>query len=172
MGRASFGSLAHCFQGAFCQSLVHELHGLRASCWASLSPWWLICHCGVPSWQCVYASVHGIPRSPWHQIRRLNDEVHMDTWKLCYPESHCTRVRCVASPLPEDVGYQVAIALDPCSGFLIPCRVCCPEHLQPDPDPHPGLDGHRCSTQAAGQLSIFQFCAAPHTADISSSRMS
>ena len=69
----------HCFQGAFCQSLAHELHGLSASCWASSSLWWLDCHCGVPSWRCVYASMHGIPRSSWHQSRRLNDEVHMDT---------------------------------------------------------------------------------------------
>lgn len=69
----------HCFHGAFCQSLAHELHGLSASCWALLSPWWLTCHRGVRSWQCVYASVHGIPRSLWHQGRRLNDEVHLET---------------------------------------------------------------------------------------------
>ena len=108
----------HCFQGALCQSLAHELHGLRASCWASLSPWWLICHCGVPSWQCTYASVHGILTLPWHQSTRLNNEVHMDTRRHHHLESHGTQVRCVASPLPEAVGYQVAIALDPCSGFL------------------------------------------------------
>ena len=53
---------SHSSRGTICQSLAHELHGLSASCWASLSSWWLICHCGVPSWQCVYASVHGIPR--------------------------------------------------------------------------------------------------------------